>query len=255
MKKPKTIEDDSPGTPAWIVSFSDMVTLLLAFFVLLQTFAKERDPALFYQGQGSFRRAIAGMGIPDWLFGRQDRPQYEHSTTRHPAPSDEKDPTKMRVLNARDEEVRRRFQQIRENLQHQITDVTEEIVSVEATPIRFSGTATTLRAVDEQYLQRFAREVRQNVTAEEVSIYVIGLARDAAPGRTQWLVSAERAKAADRALRDALKPVLGAGGWRLHSWGAASGEQWCQRLRLGTVAPQTAILIAVMAVGDQHGRG
>ena len=37
-------QDKGNSVPAWIVSFSDMVTLLLAFFVLLQSFAKVQDP-------------------------------------------------------------------------------------------------------------------------------------------------------------------------------------------------------------------
>lgn len=248
-------QDDSPHTPVWIVSFSDMVTLLLAFFVLLQTFAIARDPELFYVGQGSFRRAISGMGIPDWLLGKQDRPRYEHPKTRHTMPEDPADPTRQRVLNARDEEIRQRFEQIKKNLQHEITDVREQMVSVEATPIRFAGSAATLRDSDVQFLHRFARDVSQNVKSDAVSVYVIGLARILPPGREQWLVSARRARSVDRVLRDALKPVLAGRGWSLHAWGAGSGQQWCEKLRIGTVSPQTTILIAVMAVGDEHGRG
>ena len=47
-KKPQEEQDK---VPAWIVSFSDMITLLLAFFVLLQSIALEQDPALFHMGQ------------------------------------------------------------------------------------------------------------------------------------------------------------------------------------------------------------
>ena len=43
--KKKNPDDGKPKVPGWIVSFSDMITLLLAFFVLLQSFAKrDRSP-------------------------------------------------------------------------------------------------------------------------------------------------------------------------------------------------------------------
>ena len=67
MAAKKRQEEEAEGAPAWIVSFADMITLLLAFFVLLQSFAQEQDPELFHQGQGSFRRSISGFGIPDLL--------------------------------------------------------------------------------------------------------------------------------------------------------------------------------------------
>jgi chemotaxis protein MotB len=46
MAAKKRQEEEPEGTPAWIVSFADLITLLLAFFVLLQSFAKEQDPEL-----------------------------------------------------------------------------------------------------------------------------------------------------------------------------------------------------------------
>jgi len=41
------IEDDKPKVPSYIVTFSDMVTLLLTFFVMLLSLAEVQDPELF----------------------------------------------------------------------------------------------------------------------------------------------------------------------------------------------------------------
>ena len=39
-KKKKQQEDEAPpGAPEWIVTFSDMISLLVTFFILLMTFS------------------------------------------------------------------------------------------------------------------------------------------------------------------------------------------------------------------------
>ena len=102
----KRPEEEKNEVPAWIVSFSDMITLLLSFFILLQAFAKERDPELFFVGQGSFKRAIAGLGMPSLLLGRQDSQRKEFRRKRHPA-EDETTEKRSRSLDERNAKIRR----------------------------------------------------------------------------------------------------------------------------------------------------
>ena len=93
-KKPA---DGGQKTPGWIVSFTDMITLLLAFFVLLQAFAKERHPELFF----------AGLGIPDLLFGKMEKAEQSHWMKKHPTEPDEENMNRSRVLDAEDEDQRK----------------------------------------------------------------------------------------------------------------------------------------------------
>ncbi len=54
MAKKHKAEDSSPGVPAWIVTFSDCMTLLLCFFVMLLSFSSFEEVELS-QLRGIFR--------------------------------------------------------------------------------------------------------------------------------------------------------------------------------------------------------
>jgi hypothetical protein len=54
-----------PGTPPWLISFGDMMTLFLCFFIMLVTMAKTQDAGLMANGPArSSRRCVcAGMTV------------------------------------------------------------------------------------------------------------------------------------------------------------------------------------------------
>jgi len=56
---PVKCPDCVPGLPAWMATFSDLVTLLLTFFVLLLSFAKT-ESAKYEAALGSIRNAFGG---------------------------------------------------------------------------------------------------------------------------------------------------------------------------------------------------
>jgi chemotaxis protein MotB len=69
------------GAPAWMTSFSDMMVLMLCFFVLLLSFAKMDQPT-FHSALGSVRQALGGKGkLPE-----QREPPPELKEDAPPAP-------------------------------------------------------------------------------------------------------------------------------------------------------------------------
>tara|TARA_Y100000768_G_scaffold387484_1_gene378962 strand:- start:9791 stop:10600 length:810 start_codon:yes stop_codon:yes gene_type:complete len=59
---PPVPECPPPGAPAWMATFSDLVTLLLTFFVLLYAMSKT-DESKFLSVAGSIRKAFAGNAM------------------------------------------------------------------------------------------------------------------------------------------------------------------------------------------------
>jgi hypothetical protein len=104
-RKSLTPELLPPKVPAYIVTFSDMVTLLLTFFVMLQTLAHDQDAELFNKGRDSFIESIRyiGLGV---LFGRQNTPPFGNVKTKHYI-SDAEQPDNRRTIDADRERMRR----------------------------------------------------------------------------------------------------------------------------------------------------
>jgi chemotaxis protein MotB len=62
-------EASGPGTPPWLISFGDMMTLFLCFFIILVTMAPKQDAGLVAAGVGEFVNVLEGSGVGGALDG------------------------------------------------------------------------------------------------------------------------------------------------------------------------------------------
>lgn len=56
-------EASGPGVPPWLISFGDMMTLFLCFFIILVTMAPKPDAGLVAAGIGDFVSVLEGSGV------------------------------------------------------------------------------------------------------------------------------------------------------------------------------------------------
>jgi flagellar motor protein MotB len=206
MGAKKRQQDDAAETPAWIVSFADMITLLLAFFVLLQSFAKEQDPELFRKGQGAFRRSISGYGIPDLLFGKPQLLSGPAQKKRHPTKENvDKDKNRERVIDPTDLDIREAFARLKKAIETDVSELEREIDSVAVTPITFSKGDARLNSEARKYLKNRAAELDRSLDPKRVTISIIASSPDEQrPGKQRLVLAARRARNVSRYMRSEL---------------------------------------------------
>lgn len=244
MSKKRLIPELLPSkVPGYIVTFSDMVTLLLTFFVMLLTLANDQDPELFNKGRDSFVKSLryAGLGM---FFGRQDMPVLGSVKTRCYIDTDEQ-ATARRTLDSEKEMVRRVLKQITQVAQVCPSEMVADQTRRTVTNIHFAPSEAQLDAGARKYLTEYCEAWREVGGIENIKIYVIGLAPDEATPARQWQLSARRAKAVSDFLNKALASHLQR---PVYSWGAGPGGEWADAN--SPTPEQSHILITSLRSGE-----
>lgn len=242
---PESKPDRLPQAPLWVLSFADMITNLMAAFVMLQAFASATPTAAaFKAGQGSFKRAIKNFGLPSWLVNRYQPPSLGKEGKASHSMEEQEDPNRQRVIDADGDNLRRVFSQLTQNMDVASSDPAETMLSRTLTPLSFKPGRMDVTGEGREYLQKLAATLRQDVAGKGVKVLVIGLAADEPDVRACRVVSARRAAGAAQVLKTELDGEIIRRGWQVDAWGAGEGTHW--RKAFGGRAGTTYILVAVL---------
>lgn len=69
--------EEPPPSKAYLVSFGDTMTTLLAFFIVLCSLAQDQTGMNLYSGTGSFVQAIEGFGLPGLFSGDKSERTFQ----------------------------------------------------------------------------------------------------------------------------------------------------------------------------------
>ena len=250
-------EESGPKVPAYIVTFSDMVTLLLTFFVMLLSLASVQDPEIFGKGRDSFSWSIRNFGL-GILGGRKPRPDFGNIKIKYFI----KSPDSLfrgRSIHTREEKIRQVFNELCQSMKTMPSEVTSQKTDFSVTNIRFTQGGASLNGSSKQFLGGFCSHLQSAMAdSRPVKLYVLGLADDQATEKEQWILSAKRA----RVVADYMRGILSSESdfqaqrstfgdwskWSVYWWGAGPGGDWVQQD--SPISKQSQILIAVLRTDD-----
>ncbi len=219
--KQKTREQAGPSVPAYIVTFSDMVTLLLTFFVMLLSLAQTQEEKLFYQGQESFFSNINNYGL-GMLQGKNMKIELGQLGIKYPIKKPDKD-FKGRTIDERNEQHRRIIKKLTASMHIMPLQIIGQKASLTITNIKFPPGSATLDEKAKTFLTNFLSDLKQTESLQPLTLYILALAPEEPSQKKQWYLSAERAKSVSDFLK---KNRPQNSNWYIYSWGAGPGGEW-----------------------------
>ena len=248
----QTVEDGPPKVPSYIVTFADMITLLLTFFVMLLSLAEVQDPELFDVGRDAFLESIRNIGLGA-LFGREEVPDFGYRKERHYIANPDES-TAQRTIDAEAEMIRRILEQVKQHATIVPLQIGAKRTDFSVVNVQFSPGRAALNESAKKFLTGFCRDLQQDLSYRPVDLYVLGLANDENSEKEQWLLSARRAQTVADFLRDTLLAASdsskgpdapwGRSKWHIRSWGAGPGGDWVGRN--SPISRQSHVLIGVL---------
>ncbi|MFA5423428.1 MAG: flagellar motor protein MotB [Phycisphaerae bacterium] len=220
-RKSSHSEQGGPKVPAYIVTFSDMVTLLLTFFVMLLSLAHTQDPELFNAGRDSFVKSIRGFGL-GMLLGKDQSIDFENPKIKYTIENPE-DSQQKRTIDAKEERTRRLFEELRESAKTMPGNITTVRCDFPITEVHFAPGSSELNSAGKQSISDLCDKLYRDLDPKPQQLYVLGLSDEGTSDKQQWKLSALRAKTVAELVEQSFpkqdRPAV-------YSWGAGPGKMW-----------------------------
>jgi chemotaxis protein MotB len=237
----KQPEDKKTPVPSYIITYSDMITLLLTFFVMLLSLAETQvDEHKFMAGYYSFKAAIADFGLSGFLVNQNSEAEWEHPRPKYRI-DEGNDEKNDRSIDAETEKVRRILLEVERMMKISPSHICGMDKTFLQPGIEFAPGSWDINANEQKKLIAMCEQLKVDYTMQEPIIYVLGLAADVKNDRQQWIVSSQRANTVANIIRTQIPESLK---WPIYCWGAADGGQWVGRN--GQTTQNNHILIAVL---------
>jgi hypothetical protein len=185
MFVPKKETQKKGSAPRYIVAYSSLVTLLLAFFITLQSLATERNAAAYQAGRGSFIYRLKTFGLGGILHIPPGDVVPGSAGPRYGAPEEEAGPPpEGRRIDAEQEEAEQALKELQDRFAVQEPEQAIGYRIEFPIPCTYSPGKEQLTGEEQQFLRDLAARLERVVLARKFVVRVgaiLHAAGDATP--------------------------------------------------------------------------
>lgn len=246
MKKGPPKEEKGECAPLWMISFSDMISLMMAFFVMLLAMTNKDGGSSGENGQDVFERSIAGFnnsiknfGVPE-LFGKKIDSGGDRKMKYYAIDSNENAPTGQRIISSAEEQIKKLFNQLDTEATTSPSIVKGTQIIFTATPVLFNRSNYLLKEEDKNYLKQFCSDIKTSSQSGSITIIIIGVAEEDMNLRDKWMVSSQRANT----VAEYIKQYFSGSTINVVAWGTNNPSNWSKDSSLSP--NQSHILLSVL---------
>jgi len=244
LSKKHTEDESAPGAPAWTVTFSDMITLLLTFFVLLLSLGSTKDAGIVDKGRGdAFVKSLKGHGR-GFGQGKKIKSKLNHEQSYYGTDMKD-DSSSERLLDAEEEKVRRLFKEVSKSMKAIPSQITSDETAFSPTNIKFADNSDKLDINPADLFNELCSSLKQN-QSDDIKLCIVGLANDTKDEKQRWILSAKRAQIVSDLLKKTLKEQKL--DYPVYSWGAGDGGEWTNTD--SAFSKELQVLITILRTGD-----
>ena len=178
MKREAPPEEAGEKVPIWIISFADMITLLLAFFVMLQSMAHSKDATLTKGVQRSFVTSMSRCGLPDFLFESDDQMDVDWQRLRYPEDVGKESQTEEMPSNLQEDRISKIFDRMSKEMKSETSDEAHQVLSRYTLTLAFNEQGQ-LDEAGRAKLDDLARETCQHAGQQPLEVVTYSLAQPA----------------------------------------------------------------------------
>ena len=214
-------KEQKQKVPVYIVTFSDMITLLLTFFVLLLSMASKIEETKMERGRKAFINALSNFGLTGTAFSKKFSLKLNESGKIYKSDKNEESPVDQSI-DMTEETVRRVFKQLEKLMKITPAQITGKTPEFMPTSIKFAKGKSALNRNAKRFIDNFCFNLKENIS-QSLTLYIVGFAPEVPGDAEQYMLSASRAQAVADYARKTLKENPD---WKIHCWGAGPGGQW-----------------------------
>ena len=188
MAKRRGHTDEHENTERWLLTYADMITLLMAFFIMLYAMS-QLDIKKFEAMTGSVQAQLGGSGMLQGAQSPKPSPEIRTGTPGIAPSFDNRD------TGAARESLRQELAPIARKAGITLSTKGDEVtLSVPATQLRFAAGSADLTAAGQEVLRRLAKVLAQGRYEVKVGGHTCDLPVHTERYNSNWELSADRAR-------------------------------------------------------------